>query len=797
MKISEVIAAGIAFAFLAIFYFWDSLAPDLIIGGGDNLFFFIPIRKLWIQIVQSFSFPLWNPHANMGMPLFATVQPAILYPFSWLYFLFSFNSVFNLTIVFHYSLAGFFMYLLARSWRCGPEGATVSAFSFMFSGYLFSVHRYLSTLLPVVWVPLLLLLFFSGILKKDKRQVIWAGLVASFMIFSGGIETCYQIFPILAILGFFPNLLFEGNFENQFKARFKLLVLFGIVLVGITVVQIAPTLELSHWSIRKYGLGEYEANVWSLKLRDLFLFFTLDFYGYFGNSKSYFSEQNWLQTLYIGIPSFLLALYSFRRLRVRSWAIVVIIFISVLLALGKNAFLFPFLRQHLPLFDSFRYPVKFIFPAILAISICAGLGFDQLKNDIQTKSLNINQVTKILYLGVCFILGFGLIELLKPFLTNQFEIWKIVPPFYNEPWVNLGNLQRLFAFASIFCLFLFLSARRTTTNSWIFFLPVLVLGADLFFGNQGLSFKVPVKHIDEPSQNMKFLASQPGNFRTYVTKETKKDYYRKKVQDQSLTYEDQARFIRSLTGIASGISYVEGQTVMRPYFFDNIRGILNTMPFKQRLNLLNLFNAKYIVSADKLNWDGLKLVHLEPGGLVENISSESLANLQTKDTIKIYENEKVLPRVFLAENCQVIKNENDYPVIFSSEDFNPRKKILINKSPEGLNCDDEIKTLSPIEIVEILDYRPNSIDLKVHVEKNRLLFLSDAYFPGWEASIDGKETKIYRANYAFRSIVVSPGEQRVRFEYNPIPFQLGKIISFCALFIVLFIILKGFQVKKP
>jgi hypothetical protein len=797
MKISEVIAAGCAFALLAIFYFWDSLGADSIIGGGDNLFFFIPIRKLWIQIAQSFSFPLWNPHANIGMPLFATIQPAILYPFSWLYFLFSFNSVFNFTIVIHYALAGFFMYLLVRSWKCGPEGAAVSAFSFMFSGYLFSVHRYLSTLLPTVWVPLLLLLVFSGIIKKDKRYIVFASLVASVMIFSGGIEACYQIFPLIAILGLFPNLLFEGNFKSEFWTRFRLLSLFGTVLAGMTAVQLGPTLELSHWSIRRYGLGEYEANVWSLKLRDLFLFFTLDFYGYFGNTESYFSEQNWLQTLYIGLPPFLLAIYSFRRLGKKSWTVVSIIAVSILLALGKNAFLFPFLRENLPLFDSFRYPVKFIFPMILIISICAGIGFDQLKKDILAKGQDAAFVVSILYLGVGFIIGFGLIEFFKPSLMSQFEVLKIVPPFYNEPWINLGNLQRLLAFSSIFCLFLFLSAKRMKVNSWIFFLPILVLGADLFFGNHGLSFKVPAKHVDEPSENMKFLASQPGVFRTYVTKETKKDYYRKKVKSQKLTYEDQARFIRSLTGVAYGVNYVEGQTVMRPYFFDNIRGILNTMPIKNRLNLLNLFNAKYIVSAKELNYEGLKLIRLEPGGLAESISSESLTALKEKDTIKIYQNEKVLPRAFLAENCQVIKNENDYPAIFSRDDFNPGKMVLLNKSPEGLTCNNETRPLTQNETVEILDYSPNSIDLEVHAEKKRLLFLSDAFFPGWRAIINGEETEIYRSNYAFRSIVIKPGKNLVRFEYNPTPFQIGRIISFFAFVFILFIILKGYRTKSP
>ena len=108
-----------------------------------------------------------------------------------------------------------------------------------------------------------------------------------------------------------------------------------------------------------------------------------------------------------------------------------------------------------------------------------------------------------------------------------------------------------------------------------------------------------------------------------------------------------------------------------------------------------------------------------------------------------------------------------------------------------------IELLNLTEVVKILDYSPNSIDLEVNAEKNRLLFLSDAFFPGWEAIINGKETEIYRSNYAFRSIVVKPGKNAVRFEYNPTSFQIGRIISFFSLIFFLFIILKGYRIKNP
>lgn len=51
--------------------------------------------------------------------------------------------------------------------------------------------------------------------------------------------------------------------------------------------------------------------------------------------------------------------------------------------------------------------------------------------------------------------------------------------------------------------------------------------------------------------------------------------------------------------------------------------------------------------------------------------------------------------------------------------------------------------------------------------------LSDTYYPGWKAFVDGTRQKIYRANYAFRAIPLSAGTHNVEFVYDPMSFKLG------------------------
>jgi len=57
------------------------------------------------------------------------------------------------------------------------------------------------------------------------------------------------------------------------------------------------------------------------------------------------------------------------------------------------------------------------------------------------------------------------------------------------------------------------------------------------------------------------------------------------------------------------------------------------------------------------------------------------------------------------------------------------------------------------------------------------LFLSDAYYPGWQATVDGKAEHIIRANDLFRAVAIPAGNHQVEFAYQPASFRWGMIIS--------------------
>jgi hypothetical protein len=67
---------------LTLLYFHDVLTGKVLLVERDLATFFYPYRFLWVETVRQGHFPFWNPYLKCGVPLFATIQPGVLYPLS-------------------------------------------------------------------------------------------------------------------------------------------------------------------------------------------------------------------------------------------------------------------------------------------------------------------------------------------------------------------------------------------------------------------------------------------------------------------------------------------------------------------------------------------------------------------------------------------------------------------------------------------------------------------------------------------------------------------------------------------
>ncbi len=82
---------------------------------------------------------------------------------------------------------------------------------------------------------------------------------------------------------------------------------------------------------------------------------------------------------------------------------------------------------------------------------------------------------------------------------------------------------------------------------------------------------------------------------------------------------------------------------------------------------------------------------------------------------------------------------------------------------------------------------PNRLDIQVSSPADGWLVVSDAWYPGWRAWVDGKETRILRADYLFRAVAVPAGKHQVVLAYQPLSFWGGATLSLFSLLALIFV----------
>ena len=121
--------------------------------------------------------------------------------------------------------------------------------------------------------------------------------------------------------------------------------------------------------------------------------------------------------------------------------------------------------------------------------------------------------------------------------------------------------------------------------------------------------------------------------------------------------------------------------------------------------------------------------------------------------------------------------------------FNPSKEAIVV---------DYKNDRIPVDVsgnIKIITKKENEITLEVNSETGGLLVLSEIYFePGWIATVNGLDTKIYQTNHILRSIYVPQGKSKVVFSYNDTVFKRSRILSRISLLTVILGI--GFFFKK-
>jgi uncharacterized membrane protein YfhO len=79
--------------------------------------------------------------------------------------------------------------------------------------------------------------------------------------------------------------------------------------------------------------------------------------------------------------------------------------------------------------------------------------------------------------------------------------------------------------------------------------------------------------------------------------------------------------------------------------------------------------------------------------------------------------------------------------------------------------------------VSYTHYQEDGLEADIDASSRGLAVLSEMYYPGWVATINGKPAPIHRVDTLVRGVVVSPGRNHLVMRYRPKSFLYGAILS--------------------
>jgi hypothetical protein len=138
--------------------------------------------------------------------------------------------------------------------------------------------------------------------------------------------------------------------------------------------------------------------------------------------------------------------------------------------------------------------------------------------------------------------------------------------------------------------------------------------------------------------------------------------------------------------------------------------------------------------------------------------------------VKIYENLEVLPRAVLLYDWQWRGDTGASVDAMAAPGFDPgRSAVLVGDGPAPDSTGNGT--------ADIRHYAPERVVVHVESDQAGLLLLTDAYYPGWRATVDGEIVPIYQADALFRGVFVPAGQHEVVFRFQPNSFRAGVVIS--------------------
>jgi hypothetical protein len=165
---------------------------------------------------------------------------------------------------------------------------------------------------------------------------------------------------------------------------------------------------------------------------------------------------------------------------------------------------------------------------------------------------------------------------------------------------------------------------------------------------------------------------------------------------------------------------------------------------------------------------------LNPRYVLKPASASEPGDIYHDSKWKVYENPSAYPAAWVVHEAIVRRIPKGEERTLDSQGLDLHRQALVGAPLES--------RLEPLvagasEDVEFGACGRNGLELKVHTGSRGLLVLSEIFYPGWHATVNGKAARIDQVDSALRGVVVPRGESRVVLRYEPWTFWLGALLT--------------------
>ena len=741
--------------------------------------------------------PHWNPYMFGGLPYVAAMHGDIFYPTQLLRLLLGTDAGMTWGFIIHTFLAGLFTFGFLRAWGLGFFPSLVGGMAYLLGGPIASYASpgHDGKLFVGALLPLALWLLIRGM--RDGRNWSWGALALTIGL--AVLSPHPQLLQYMLLMcGAFALFLALGRDASGAKldrrtAVTRLAFALGAVLIGLAIgaIQFAPLRDYVAYSPRAGGRDYGFATNYSFPIIELFNMYLPQFTGmldkYWGPNLIHHHSE------YIGGPVLLLAtagIWSVRTAFKRFWLGTAVV--SLLWALGGNTPFFRLIYELVPGTKFFQAPSTIIYLFGFSIAVVAALGTERLLLKQGNRRFAI--AWGGFALAVALVTSVGGLGILTRNEARSVGTSYAEGRGYAGAAVEAIGAQRagtadenrgpllVGAWRSAFFVFVAGGLALALLHGRV---PVRVAGIaltavvaiDLWSVERHYwPFSPPARVLYATDPAIEYLKRDPQPFRVAVVAQS----------DTGIIRPD-PYFGNDGRGKGTGLM-VHGIRSMTGYHGNQIGRYeqlsdYQVAPNAPSVELSPMFfrheNVRYVYTNSALPDTSMKLVV----GPVKNSAGS---------TVYLYRLPGNLPYAWLATGMTKAADDAVLPAVVDPR-FDPRR-LAVFSDTSSLQVA-PLTAMPPPSLISATTTRYGAGQATIRLSEpspaGSALLVSENFYPGWTATVDGQPRATYRADYNLIGVPLPAGARSIELSFHDTSVDKGRGITIAAILLALLVFAGG------